>query len=165
MISRNPSGRALKQGPGVRKGSEAEGGDPVSRQRQIGHLDRQRSVPKNKTVLVVSGDSATRHALAAAIQDHFSHRVILARGVLEAQRLAAEEKEIHLLLMDASAPETIDMQLALWFRALYPATRLVLACDSLWEVDFHQEATREMAFLAKPFTARKLAQIVRAILV
>ena len=127
-------------------------------------LKRLAGLPRTKTVLVVSTGLGMREVLTSAVRDQLRLRVINARGVVEAQSVAANEKEIHLLLIYASVPESADLQLALWFRAMYPGTKVLLASDSLWEINFQLGVSQELALLAKPFTASRLAEMMHAIL-
>ena len=104
--------------------------------------------------------------MRCALVENIGHqpgcRVLEASGPVEAQRAANSEK-IDLLMMDLCVPETNEIQLAFWFSAMFPETRILLASDSLWELDFQFELRDKdkVFFLAKPFTRQKLASLLR----
>jgi DNA-binding NtrC family response regulator len=123
-----------------------------------------RAVPAGKeTVLLVDCSLMMRGILARALRQ-LGYHVVEASGTLEAQRLAASCREIRLLLVDHSRPDLTDMELALWFRAMYPKMKILVACVSLWDLNLHVGETQQINFLAKPFTERELARIVRRVL-
>ena len=121
------------------------------------------ALPETETVLLVGGAPMMRGVMARVLRQ-LGYRVVEASGAHEAQRLAASPREIHLLLLNHSAPEQTDLELALWFRAMYPAMRILVACVSLWDLNYRIGEERQINFLAKPFTARELARIVRRVL-
>jgi CheY-like chemotaxis protein len=115
------------------------------------------------TVLVVDDEPLTRGVLARLLRQ-FGYRVLEATGALEAQHLADARRRIDLLLMDLSTHETSDLELALWFRAIHPRTKVLAASDTLWDINYEIGESQQIAFLAKPFTPRELARIVQRIL-
>ena len=100
----------------------------------------------------------------ARVLRQLGYRVVEASGAHEAQRLAASPREIHLLLLNHFSPERTDLELALWFRAMYPEMKILVACISLWDLNYDLGEKRQITFLAKPFTARELARMVRRVL-
>ena len=100
----------------------------------------------------------------ARVLRQLGYRVVEASGAHEAQRLAASRGEVRLLLLNHFAPERSDLELALWFRAMYPEMKILVACVSLWDLDYRIGEDRQINFLAKPFTARELARMVRRVL-
>src|SRR5207249_3182778 len=86
---------------------------------------------RNETVLVMDDDPMLQGVLVEILR-RFGYRVLEASGALEAQRLAEGHRKIHLLLMDLSTPETSDLELAFWFRAFYPKTKVLVTSSSLW---------------------------------
>jgi two-component system cell cycle sensor histidine kinase/response regulator CckA len=121
------------------------------------------SLAGTETVLLVDGTPMMRGVMARLLRQ-LGYRVVEASGAHEAQRLAASRGEFRLLLLNHSAPERTDLELALWFRAMYPEMKILVACVSLWDLNYHIGEERQINFLAKPFTARELARMVRRVL-
>ncbi len=116
-----------------------------------------------ETVLVVDDPLAPRGALANVLRQ-LGYQVLEAPDAVEARRLVETQGRIHLLLLDLSTPEPSDLQLALWFRAIYPETKVLVTSGSLWELNFQLGVSQQVALLAKPFTTLELAQMVRRVL-
>ena len=114
-------------------------------------------------MLLVGGAPMMRGVMARVLRQ-LGYRVVEASGAHEAQRLAAGRRETHLLLLNHSAPERTDLELALWFRAMYPAMKILVACVSLWDLNYRIGEERQIHFLATPFTTRELARMVRRVL-
>ena len=91
----------------------------------------------------------------------FGYRAMEAAGAVQAQRKVKLRPDIHLLLMDLSRLQTEDLQLALWFRVMYPSLKVLVASESVWDINYHLGAHEQIVFLPKPFTAFELARIVR----
>ena len=91
-------------------------------------------------------------------------RVLEALNALEMQRLADTEPKIDLLLTDLSQTETNLPDFAAWFHAIYPATKVLVASSSLWELHPYLAGLREVSLLEKPFTIHELASMVRRVL-
>ena len=121
------------------------------------------SLRGSETILIVDDSHTLRGALAGMLRQ-YGYLVLEACGPLEAQRLTKNSRIIHLLLMDFSSAEHHDFQLAMWFRATYPKTKVLVASDALWELDFDLGVSQRIALLAKPFTSPELARIVRQVL-
>jgi DNA-binding response OmpR family regulator len=73
----------------------------------------------------------------------------------------ANEERIDLLILDL---ETIGLELARWFRAMYPQTKVLVTSSALWDLNYRVGDLQEIAFLSKPFTPPKLVRLVRRIL-
>jgi CheY-like chemotaxis protein len=116
-----------------------------------------------ETVLVVDDASMLRNLLVRTLR-RLGYRVLEASSALEAQRIANSHAGIHLLLTDCNMPGTDGMQLALWFRGMYPETKVLIASAHLWELDIHLSVSLQLAFLAKPFTVPELAFKMRCVL-
>ena len=121
------------------------------------------SLAGTETVLLVEGAPMMRGVMARVLRQ-LGYRVVEASGAHEAQRLAASRGEVRLLLLNHFAPERSDLELALWFRAMYPEMKILVACISLWDLNYDLGERRQITFLAKPFTARELARMVRRVL-
>jgi CheY-like chemotaxis protein len=109
----------------------------------------------------VNDNPAMRASLAEILRG-LGYQIWEACGAVEAQRVAGTQKKIDLLLTDFSMPGTNGLELAMWFRALHPATKVLVASASLWSLGY--QIGHEITFLAKPFTHRELAQMVRRVL-
>jgi CheY-like chemotaxis protein len=116
-----------------------------------------------EVVLVVDDEPLIREILVDALR-RSGYRVLEAASAAAAQRLAATEEKIDLLLTDFSMPEVDGLELAFWFRAHYPETRVMIASGSLWELNQQRCKSEQIACLSKPFTQLELAQAVRAAL-
>jgi len=134
--------------------------------RQTGELPEPAAgvLPRGtETVLVVDDPLAPRGALANLLRQ-LGYQVLEAPDAVEARRLVETHRRIHLLLLNLSTPEPSDLQLALWFRAIYPETKVLVTSGSLWELNFQLGVSQQVALLAKPFTTLELAQMVRRVL-
>lgn len=118
---------------------------------------------RRETVLLVDGAKMMRGVTAQVLRQS-GYRVVEASGAQEAQRLAASRREIHLLLLNHSAPERTNLEVALWFRAMYPEMKILVACVALWDLNYHIGEERQINFLAKPFTAGELSRMVGRVL-
>jgi CheY-like chemotaxis protein len=114
-----------------------------------------------ETVLLVN-DSPDMLATLAGILRGLGYHTLEASGSVEAQHLAGIEEKIDLLLTDFAIPGANGIELAMWFRALYPATKVLVTSASLWNLG-HQVG-HNIVFLAKPFTSLELARMVRRVL-
>ena len=103
-----------------------------------------------------------RGSLARALR-HFGYQVMEATGAMEAQRLAGQKRQIRLLFLNLSAPRN-DLELAVWFHATHPETKVVVATDCLWDVNHHTGGAPEISYLAKPYTSRELGGFLRRVL-
>jgi DNA-binding NtrC family response regulator len=83
---------------------------------------------------------------------------------LEAQRLAYTNEKIHLLVTDFSMPQTNGLELAHWFQANSPETKVLIATGSLCEFVHQAGEQQRFAVLAKPFDGVQLGRMVRLIL-
>jgi CheY-like chemotaxis protein len=117
----------------------------------------------HETVLVVS-DAAAMTGIIAKPLRRLGYHVLEALNALEAQRLAELEPKIDLLLVDLSLPETNLIDLAAWIHATYRRTKVLIASSSFWEINAQLGVLRAVSLLAKPFSERELASILRRIL-
>jgi DNA-binding NtrC family response regulator len=118
---------------------------------------------RGETILLVDTGTVMRGELARLLRQ-LGYRVKEASGAVEAQHLAHDDRRVQLLLLDLSAPEANDLELALWFRVMYPKTKVLLTVGSLWDLNSHVGHAAEFAFLSKPFTPIELARVLRRIL-
>ncbi|PYI83790.1 MAG: hypothetical protein DME26_14435 [Verrucomicrobia bacterium] len=121
------------------------------------------SLKGNETVLVMDQEPMIRSVLARVLRQ-LGYQVLEASGALDAQRRAGSGREIDLLIMDLSAPGINDLELALWFRASYPQTKVLIASDAVWELNYQIGMSSRIAFLSKPYTPLELARMLRRIL-
>ncbi len=117
----------------------------------------------SETILVVDETPLKREAVAASLRE-MGYRVLEAADSREAQRHAHTQRTIHLVVIDLPAPEIRRFELAQWFRAIYPATRLLLATDWLWGLNLDLDRQRRIVVLAKPFSPLELGRMVRLVL-
>jgi len=151
--------QALRQPRHESHSSWAHGRQPgAPRQRAV--ADRLRG---DEIVLLVDPAPLPRWVLARMLRQ-LGYEVLEAAGALDAQRVAMSFPRIDLLLLNLARPQTVDFQLALWFRALHPETKVLLASDSLWDLNFHLTVSHQIALLAKPFNRRELADMLRQLL-
>jgi len=145
--------------------AEKEGGNGSRSTQRLAAADalpvRVSAAREKETVLLVESETIMRSALAGVLR-HFGYRVMPAGGAAEAQRLAQRSGPIQLLFLNLS--EQSDIELAAWFQARYCETRIVLATDCLWDVSCHFAESTRMAYLAKPYTSRELASLLRRVL-
>src|ERR1041384_2167996 len=102
-----------------------------------------RDLRGTETVIVVSDGPGLRSVLVGTLR-HLGYRVCEAGDVFAAQRLAHTQRKVHLLLLDVDAPETAEMELVLWFRSVYPETRVLIAANSLWELNLQLGTSEEI---------------------
>jgi CheY-like chemotaxis protein len=121
------------------------------------------SLRGTETVLLVSDTNKLLSVMAGLLRG-LGYRVLEALNGLEAQKLAALEPKIDLLLADLSQPDTNLLDLAVWFRATYSETRVLVASSSFWDLHTQLALLREVSLLPKPFTPHELALMVRRVL-
>jgi len=114
----------------------------------------------SETVLVLNPVTPARKALVEVFRQ-FGYRTSEASGAVHAQRKVKLRPHIDLLFMDLSGLQTDDLQLALWFRVMYPNMKVLVASASVWELNYHLGIPEQIVYLPKPFTALELARIVR----
>jgi len=122
-----------------------------------------KSVRGRETILVVDESPLMREAVAGNLR-LLGYRVLEAVGAQEAQHMAHAHRRIHLALIDLPTPEIKRFELAQWFRAIYPETKLLLSTDWLWGLNLDLDSQRRIVVLAKPFTPLELARMVRLVL-
>ena len=116
------------------------------------------SIQQSVTVLVVD-DFRIMCQLIAEMLRPSGYRVLTASSGEEAQALARENARIDLLLTDIEMPGMRGDELAAWFRATTPETR-ILFMSSQNVVS----APAPIHFLEKPFSAHGLMTKVRDVL-
>jgi CheY-like chemotaxis protein len=122
-----------------------------------------RSLRGRETILVVDESALMREAVAGNLR-LLGYRVLEAAGAQEAQHCAHAQRNIHLAVIDLPTPEIKRFELAQWFRAIYPGTKLLLSTDWLWGLNLDLDSQRRIVVLAKPFTPLELARMVRLVL-
>ena len=122
-----------------------------------------RSLRGHETVVVVTERAPSRGVLSRLLK-RMGYRVVEAANGMEAQRLAAGESRIDLLLTEFSALGTSGVELVRWFLANRPEIKVLVAADWLWEVESCLGDLPQVGILAKQFTPTELARMVRAIL-
>jgi len=149
---------------GTREGSD-EDSSWRSRRRAGAAPPRSSSLPlgRGETILLVDSGRMMRGTLAVTLR-RLGYRVKEASTAVRAQQLAEENPGIQLLFLDLSAPDGNDLELAIWFRVMYPGIKVLATTASLWSLNTHVGHAAEFVFLAKPFTARELARTVRTVL-
>ena len=115
-----------------------------------------------KTVIVVDEVSLNRVALARILRS-LGYRVLEAGSGIEAQGLAHTEELIDLLLVEVTALGTAGVELVRWFTTNRPETKVLVAAESLWEVEACLGDLPQLGVLAKPFTPAELVRMVRMI--
>ena len=116
-----------------------------------------------ETILVVDESALMREAVGGNLRV-LGYRVLEAAGACEAQHQAHTQRRIHLAVIDLPTPEIKRFELAQWFRAIYPETKLLLSTDWLWGLNLELDSQRRIVVLAKPFTPLELARMVRLVL-
>ena len=122
-----------------------------------------RSLRGHETVVVVAEHAPSRSVVSRLLK-RMGYRVVEAANGMEAQRLAAGEKRIDLLLAEYSALGTTGVELVRWFSANRPEIKVLVAADWLWEVESCLGDLPQVGVLAKQFTPAELARMVRVIL-
>ena len=116
------------------------------------------SIQQNATVLVVDDFRIMCQLIAEMLRPR-GYRVLMASSGAEAKACARYNARIDLLLTDLEMPEMRGDELALWFRAARPETR-ILFMSSQNAVS----APEPVHFLPKPFRAEALVSKVREVL-
>ena len=122
-----------------------------------------RSLRGHETVVVVTEHAPSRGVVSRLLK-RMGYRVVEAANGTEAQRLAAGESRIDLLLAEFSALGTSGVELVRWFAANRPEIKVLVAADWLWEVESCLGDLPQVGILAKQFTPTELARMVRVIL-
>ena len=116
------------------------------------------SIQQSATVLVVDDFRSMCELIAEMLRPR-GYRVLMASSGAEAKACARYNARIDLLLTDLEMPEMRGDELALWFRAARPETRILFMSS--------QNAVRApepVHFLPKPFRAEALVSKVREVL-
>jgi len=115
------------------------------------------------TVLLVDEAVMMRGVLANVLRQA-GYRVLEATDAAEGRRMAETKGKIDLLFLDLSMPSTEHRDLALWFRAVFPFTKVRVASNSLWDMAHEFSISPYITLLAKPFTPPELTRMVGRIL-
>jgi CheY-like chemotaxis protein len=143
------------------RGPAGASNSPAQSQHSRGELAR---APRgSKTILVVDANSRLRAEVTAILRE-LGYKVAEASTGRDAQLRANVKPHIDLLLLNYSPFQPTNLELALWFRAMYPDTRVLVASESLWELNFQLGISRNISVLPKPFTPLELARMVRQVL-
>src|SRR5688572_8863284 len=69
---------------------------------------------------------AAKRGFIGGVLRQLGYRVLEAVHTAEAQSLAQSEQNVRLLLMDLSVMDTRHLEFALWFRTVYPETKVLV---------------------------------------
>jgi CheY-like chemotaxis protein len=116
-----------------------------------------------ETVLLMAEEPMVQSVLARVLRQ-LGYCVLSTSNVAEAQFQAQTGPHIDLLLLDQDLPDPRNEQLAMWFRATYPETKVLMVSGSLWELNLNLAVSQHIAILAKPFTLLQLARMLRQVL-
>ena len=112
-----------------------------------------------QTILVVDDYRSLCEVIAGMLRPR-GYRVLTASSGEEAKALARENARIDLLLTDLEMPEMCGDELALWFRAATPETRILFMSSQRPVL----QAIEPFHFLRKPLNAEALISKVREVL-
>lgn len=116
-----------------------------------------------ETVLVVDNTPVMRGAVAGMLRQ-LGYHVLEAIDTVEAKYQAHARRNIHLVVMDLPEPEMCHLELAHWFRAIYPETKVLVTSSSFWNLTLQLDGSQPVTILTQPFTPFELARMVRVIL-
>ncbi len=111
---------------------------------------------ESQTILVVDDYRSMCEMIAAMLRPR-GYRVLTATSGSEAKERARENAHIALLLTDIEMPEMRGDDLAAWFRAAKPETRILFMSSQ----PASRKAVEPSPFLQKPFRAEALLSQVR----
>jgi len=116
-----------------------------------------------ETVLIMLDDGRSRRALSRAL-GQFGYMVLQAPDTAQAQRIARLNEQIQVLLIDLVTSEMSGGQLALWFRAEFPAMQVVVASSSLTDLHYLLGRSQQITLLAKPYAPLDVTRLFRRVL-
>ncbi len=141
--------------------------------RHEGQADRTVKVTPTKkirhgygeTVLIVE-DEFSILELTKRMLEELGYTILAANSPSEAIRLATKQVgNIHLLITDVVMPEMSGRDLATLLQVVYPKIRILYMSGYTANVIAHQGVLeKDIAFIQKPFSIKKLAATVRTIL-
>lgn len=108
-------------------------------------------------ILIVDDDARIREAAAGALSA-LGHQVIAASDGDEALAICTRQPDIELVVTDVIMPRLRGPDFVARARAARPDLRVIYISGSIG--DTPQAALGDYPFLAKPFTAARLAQLV-----
>ena len=111
---------------------------------------------RSPTVLVVDDYRSLCEVIAGMLRTR-GYRVLMASSGEGAKVLARENARIDLLLTDFEMPEMRGDELATWFRAARPETRILFMSS-------HTVTPRPVHLIPKPFHTEALVSKVREVL-
>ncbi len=114
---------------------------------------------RSATVLIVDDYRSLCEVIAGMLRPR-GYRVLTASSGEEAKALARENAGIDLLLTDLEMPEMRGDELALWFRAATPETRILFMSSERPVL----QVLEPFHFLQKPLNAEALVSKVREVL-
>jgi two-component system, cell cycle sensor histidine kinase and response regulator CckA len=116
-------------------------------------------------VLLVDDDDALRGVLTRGLRGK-GFEVVAAGDAEEALRLASSpDVKIDVIVMDLVLPDSWGSQLAMEQSIFRPDAKIIFISGySGDDVVLQATASREIRFLAKPFTVRELAALIRRVM-
>ena len=136
-------------------------------------VDRQperaklQQLPGGQETILVAEDEPGVRKLSVDVLRGLGYRVIEASNGEEGIRAATEESDekIDLLFTDVVMPQIDGKQLADWFEATRPATKVLFTSGYTADAIIRRGILEDrIAFLEKPYTPTTLAQRVREVL-
>jgi CheY-like chemotaxis protein len=113
-----------------------------------------------QSVLVVDDEPILRQLIARALLQS-GYLILEAANASEAQVVAESQGPIDLLLTDFAMEGTNGLELALWFRYSYPATRVLLVSGAIDEAGRLFADAAQIQVLNKPFSVKQLLHVVQ----
>lgn len=147
-------------GAPVRSASTASAHSAEKLEHPLGSKWPVHSLCETKTVLIIGRDDSTRQRLGRTLRDHLNCRVVEAFSIEEGRYLAVVEERVDLLVMDLYSLAGGDLEFARWFRSAVPHARVLVAADSLWELQC-DSGIWEQVLMAKSYTPTELVSTVR----
>ena len=160
------SGGWLEVTSGARDGTAVSIFLPVCEEHaaSAGRLEPSIAPPGNETILLVEDEASVRDFTESVLKGAGYRVVPCTSGEDAIQQAASERQPIHLLLADVMMPGMSGTQLADVLGERLPDLRVILISGYSPDDLTPSLTSRHQAFLAKPFTAAALLQIVRQIL-
>ncbi len=100
----------------------------------------------------------------AGILRQLGYHVLEAVDTVEAKYQAHARRRIHLVVMDLPEPEICHLELARWFRAIYPETKVLVISSSFRNLTLQLDGSHRVTILTQPFTLFELTRMVRLLL-
>lgn len=116
-----------------------------------------------ETILVVDKIPVMRGAVAGMLRQ-LGYHVLEVGDTVEAKYQAHARRRIHLVVIDLPEPEMCHLELANWFRAIYPETKVLVTSSSFSSLPLQLDGSHRVTILTQPFTPFELARMVRLLL-